>query len=315
MLAIGLSLASTARAAAPEGCPMYFPDLRCDRHGRYEGFSAPMSFPYLFEDPFITTGVYAWGLWHEFPERSVFQGGDATVAAVQLRLAITDRLGLIATQDGFTNMRPDNPLLDSEQGYMDLIAGLKYALIDRPDDRFILSGSLRYKTSQGTRSILQGGGEGGWLPGLSLAYGTGETHVIADVGSYFPVDGDAESSFAFYNLHVDYSVSPRFAPFVELNGIYWIDEGDGSQTVKLSNGARLPISAIQAALGTGPFEGLDVANLGSQRMNGKDYISGAAGFRFAVADRISLGLAYERPLTRTRSITKQRATVSVAFEL
>ena len=85
-------LAWPALAHAEEQCPRWFPDFRCDREGRWEGWVSPVTMPYYFEDPFITTEVQAYGIWHEFPGRSVFQGGDAYVAALQARLAITDRL-------------------------------------------------------------------------------------------------------------------------------------------------------------------------------------------------------------------------------
>ena len=89
-----------AWATDPEPCPTFFPDFRCERSGRYDDFVMPMSDPYIFEDPFITTGVYVWGLWHEFPHDSIFgggkaitsnKGGDVWAIAVQARLAITDR--------------------------------------------------------------------------------------------------------------------------------------------------------------------------------------------------------------------------------
>jgi hypothetical protein len=310
----GAVFAGSAQAAAPENCPTLLPDFQCDRHGRYAGFVAPMSMPYLFEDPFITTGAYLWGLWHDFPESSVFEGGDATIAALQLRVALTDRLAFVASQDGRTSLHPDLDLLDSEKGYMDLIAGLKFALIDRPDDRFILSTSLRYKLASGTGDILQGKGDGGWIPQFSVGWGAGPVNLIADAGMYYPIDGNAEVSFGFWNVHLGYPVTPKLVPFVEVNGIRYFDDGDGTTTVKTSLG-YLPISTVQSALGLSPFEAVDYGNLGSDDVAQNDYITGAVGLRFAVAPRVSLGASYERPLSKRREITKQRATLSLAFEM
>ena len=90
------SIAGAAQALPP--CPTWFPDFRCDRHGRYDGFVPTMMHPYLFEDPFITTGVSAWGVWHQFPDESLLEGGDLWVAALQARVAITDRIAFIATE-------------------------------------------------------------------------------------------------------------------------------------------------------------------------------------------------------------------------
>ncbi len=155
-----------ARAEPPGECPTWLPDLRCERIARYAGFSAPMSAPFLFEDPFITTGVSVWSIWQELPGRSVFRGGDLQAVAVQLRVALTDRLGLIATKDGRVKLNPDRDLLDSETGYLDLGFGLKYALIDAPERRFILTPSLRYEMSNGTTDVFSGNGEGSGLRGV-----------------------------------------------------------------------------------------------------------------------------------------------------
>jgi hypothetical protein len=87
-------------AAQTDDCPTWFPDFRCERQGRYEGFVAPVTAPYLFEDPFITSGVSAWFLQNDFPEKSAFAGGHLSVFALQVRVALTDRLAFIATQDG-----------------------------------------------------------------------------------------------------------------------------------------------------------------------------------------------------------------------
>ena len=117
----------SASALAQE-CPKWFPDLRCEREARWEGFRKPIIAPYLFEDPFVTTGASLYYIYHEFPDDSALGGGEVHVAALQLRLALTERLGFIATKDGYVWLRPDLPLLDDEEGWMNLGAGLKYIL-------------------------------------------------------------------------------------------------------------------------------------------------------------------------------------------
>jgi hypothetical protein len=103
---------------------VWLPDLRCGRSGRWDGFEKPIVQPYLFEDPFVTTALHPYYAWHEFPDDSVLQGGEVHVAALQARLALTDRLGLIATKDGYVWLRPENPLLDDDEGFWDLALGL-----------------------------------------------------------------------------------------------------------------------------------------------------------------------------------------------
>lgn len=307
-------LAAGPLAAQGDECPTWLPDLRCDREPRYPGFVPTLSVPYMFEDPFITTGATVWAIWHDFPESSVFEGGDFRAVSVQLRVALTERLGLVATKDGYYELRPDNDLLDTEKGYGDLAFGLKYALIDRPEDRFILTPSLRYEMTQGTTDVLQGNGEGVWIPALSMGLGLGEYHTMAAFGAQLPVDGDAETTLLFYNLHLGREIFDRFVGVLELNGLHYLDDGDGSTLIKTSLG-RLPLSVVQSALRTGAFDGIDVANLGSDDMEGHDFISLSFGFHYRLRPGLHLGAAYERPITRRREIMKQRATLLLVWDL
>jgi hypothetical protein len=317
-IALALAFALTvglAPRADSQDCPGWFPDLSgCERPARYEGFTAPVGMPFLFEEPFINTGASLWGLWHDLPESSVFEGGEIRAVAAQLRVALTGRLALIATKDGWIELRPDLDLLDTEKGYGDLGLGLKYALIDDPDRRIIVTPSLRYEATQGSGDVLQGNGEGMWVPGLSAGIGMGPANLTAGLGATLPLDGDAESGVLFYGLQLALPLGGRFTPFVGLNGLHYLDSGDGSGTIETSLG-RLPIDTVQNALGTGRFEGLDVANLGSRGVEGHDVIGGSLGFRLRLTERLDLGFAYERPLTRRRDLLKQRATLNLLFEL
>lgn len=267
-----------------------------------------------FEEPFINTGLSAWGLWHEFPDTSVFAGGDVNAIAVQARVAVTDRLAFIATKDGHIHMRPGLSLLDDEKGYGDLGFGFKYALIDRPEDRLIVTPSLRYEMTQGSSDVLQGNGEGVWIPAVSVGSGLGAAHLVGGIGARLPVDGDEESSVLFYSAQVGVSLTERLRPFVGVNGLHYIDGGNGSSTIGTSLGA-LSVETVQTALGTGRFEGIDVANLGSRDVEGQDYLSAAVGFRVALWEGIDLGLSYERPITKRRYITKQRVQLNILIEL
>ncbi len=316
LIAMGsLLLAGPSHAAEPEKeCPTWFPDFRCEREGRYEGFVMPMSAPYLFEDPFITTGLNAVAIYHDFAGNSVFKGGNARVYALQVRVALTDRLGFIATKDGFSGFYTDQPLFGTTDGFFDLMAGFKYALIDNRDANFILTPSLRYQATQGSRDVLAGNGEGMWVPTVSAGWGIGDFRLIGAIGAQLPVDGDENSTPLFYHLHVAYPVTSRLTPFVEMNGLRYLKEGDGSSTIKLK-AASLPISAVQTVVGTGPFEGVDILNLGSEGVDGNDVISLAVGVRYAINRYLSFGFSYEHPVTRRKDIIQQRFSISLVLEL
>jgi hypothetical protein len=314
ILALSLLAAPPALATAP--CPTFFPDFRCDRSGRYEGFVAPLAGPFLFEDPFITTGVSAWGLWHEFPNDSVFGGGDLWGAAVQARIAITDRLALIATKDGYVFLDPGNTAVFRESdGFLNITGGLKYALIDMPEENFILSPSLRFEAPVGNDEVFSGYGDGQVIPALSTAWGIGDLHAIADLGWQVPFDGDKQSTSMFYHLHLDYALLRFFVPLAELSGYHWIDGGHGS--IKATNtklGFDPTLDVAQAALMTGRFEGADVLNLGSRGVGGNDLVTLAFGARIPIGRHVSLGAIYEFPITNREDIFDERVTMNLLLE-
>lgn len=313
VILLGCLSAASARALPPE-CPLLFPDLRCDRQGRYEGFVPPMMHPYLFEDPFITTGVSGWGIWHEFPGDSILDGGHLWAAALQARIAITDRIAFIATRDGWVDFEPGLSLLDNRRGSADLGLGFKVAAIDLPEVPFILTPSLRLQIAQGSQDVLQGNGDGVLIPAVSAAWGRGNFHVIGDVGMEIALDPDAQSTSLFYHLHLDYAVHRFLVPFVEIGGFTYTDGGDGSTKIRLRGGDEVRLRDAQALLGEDPEEGYDYANLGSKSMAGHTVVAGSVGVRVPLTEHVILGAAWEYPLTPSRDVLRQRASMNVIIE-
>jgi hypothetical protein len=311
-----LSLLPAASGSEPPAeCPTWFPDLRgCGRSGRFDGFEKPIVQPYQFEDPFIVTGFYPYYLYHEFPDRSALQGGELHLAAAQIRVAITDRLGFLAGKDGFGWMRPDNPLLDDREGWFNLVAALKYAFAQDREAGWIVSGILRFEVPTGASDMFQGHGDGAVLPSIAGAWTLGRAHLIADFGAQVPFDTSQQSTSLFYHLYGDVAVAPHFQPFVQLSGLTWIDSGDGSMPVRLASGAELPLDVVQSALGTGAFEGADVANLGSRGVRGLDLWTIAAGVHVPINRHVTLSAAYERPFSHHKGIFQDRVTTSVRIE-
>ena len=312
-----VSVSMSLPAAADEAkCDGFLPDFRCERDARYEGFVAPLSMPYIFEDPFITTGLSAHYIWHEFPNDSITAGGDANVYALQIRVALTDRLSFIATQDGYMQFRPDLSLLDDDaSGWMNLMAGLKYALIEMPEERFILTPSLRFQTAQGSSDVLAGNGNGIWVPGVSFGWGPGPVRILGSVVAELPLDGDENSSPLFWNLHLSVPLMAGFTPLIELNGIHILDDGDGEMPVKLVNGAVIPIETAFDALDVEPEEGNDVLNFGSQGVKGNDLVSFTVGARMQLMREVSLGVGWEHPVTRRKDLLQNRLYINLLWEL
>ena len=300
-------------ASAVEPCPTWFPDFRCERSGRFEGFVGTIQMPYLFEDPFITTGAQLVGIYHEYPGHSVFEGGHLGVLALQLRLALTDRLAFIATKDGYVWHRPDLDILPNEDGWYDIALGFKYALLQDREKNYIVSPSFRIDIPVGQTRVYQNLGSGVGIPAVSAAWGWEKFHVIGDFGARLPFDMGLESTSLFWNLHLDYAVFKHFVPLVEFGGMHWTGSGNGSRPIETSLGT-LSLEQAQTALGTGSFEGVDVANLGSRSVGGNGIVVGSFGARFPVNEHISFGGAYSFPLTDRDDIWKQRATVNMLLE-
>jgi hypothetical protein len=302
-------------AAANNSCGEWFPDLQCDFNGRWSGFAMPIASPYLFEEPFITTGLYGYGIWHDFPRSSVFGGGEAWVAALQARLAITDRLAFIATKDGYAFFDPGNDaVFRNSDGFFDISAGFKYALIQLPEKNFILTPSLRIDIPVGNEEVFSGNGDGVLIPAVSSAWGIGRFAAIGDLGGQVPFDGGKESSMLFYHLSLQAALHEHFVPLLELSGYHWTDGGDGTREVDTRLG-KLTVSQAQAALGLGSFEGADVVSLGTRDVDGNDLVTLSAGARFPLGCGLTFGAAYEFPITNREDIFHQRVTMTLTFEL
>lgn len=316
LLAAALLLAGFAPPAAAlegEACPTWFPDFRCERSGRFDGFVAPMQMPYLFEDPFITTGLQVVGIYHEYPGDSAFDGGGLWVLAAQARVALTDRLAFIATKDGYVWHRPGSNALPNEDGFYDITAGFKYALFQDREKNYIVSPSFRVDIPTGQKKVFNGNGSGVGIPAVSAAWGYERFHVMGDFGARLPFDMDKESTSLFWNLHLDYALFKYFVPLFEIGGMHWTGHGDGSLKIRLKGGGSVPLSAVQAS-GIGSFEGIDVANLGAKSVTGNVLIVATFGVRVPITKHLSLGGSYGMPITDREDLWRQRATLNVLLE-
>ena len=173
LLALGASAVaavslSTANAGAPVAAKNPAP---VDAFDWKANTIAPVTNPIFFEDPVIRSEVRPIFVYHTIDKSFITAGGHATLYALQIRYALTDRLAFIATQDGHFDI--DSPGLDVD-GWMDLAAGFKYALIDDAANQFILTPGLTFHIPTGDREIFQGRGGGEFRPFVSFAKGFGD---------------------------------------------------------------------------------------------------------------------------------------------
>ncbi|MBX3374347.1 MAG: hypothetical protein KF817_10975 [Phycisphaeraceae bacterium] len=250
-------------------------------------FVHPVTSPYYHEDAFITSDVRGWFVRHDFPRASLIGGGSASVAAVQLRLALTERLGFVAYKDGYTWFRSG---LVRDDGWNDLAAGLKYAVVQDWENQFHLALGAGYELSVGDTKVLQDDSEFRLFAAVNKGFGPwhlgGTVNWLIASGSEDAL-GDADR--LFWHLHLDYRFNDWFSPVVELNGYHVI--GKGTEVL--------------------PFQGVDVANFGG----GDDVITVGLGaeFRPFQTDTLGLRAAFETPITHGDDLWGWRMTFSLVW--
>jgi len=182
----------------------------------------------LNETPFITTELRPLYAHHNIPSDFVTGGGNVDAVALQGRLAITDRLGLIATTDGYADVDFNNVLEDAD-GFLDIAFGLKYALISAPASGQILTAGLRYTAPTGTLNTgaieLTGQGYGYLNPFVTGAKTWDVVQAQGSAGVQIALSDD-NWSYVHLGGHMNVRLTPQFFPFIEANALIPIDGGD-----------------------------------------------------------------------------------------
>jgi hypothetical protein len=242
-----------------------------------------MTNPVHFEDPRTLTEARAIFLHHKVPLTA--GGGDINAIAVQLRAALTDRLSVIATKDGY--ITSTNPLLDD--GWLDINLGLKYNLLRNPRLQRLFSVGATYEMPIGSTRSLQGNGDG--IFHLFSSYGQriyGWNWLLGK-GVIIPVDDEAESSWMYVSTHLSHRIADTNLFFLtEFNWYNYLQSGAG---------------------GIPGVEGGDLFNLGSTGVTGNDIVTGAFGVKYKPSNSLELGIAWENPLTERRDVLENRLTI------
>jgi hypothetical protein len=282
LAAVSLSTA-TAGTVAPKNPPLEAVDWKVNT-------IAPVTNPIFFEDAIIRSEIRPIFVHHTI-DNNFLGGGTAQLYALQLRYAVTDRLALIATQDGYFDV--NNDAIANPDGWMDLAAGFKYALIDNPAAQFILTPGLTFHIPTGDRRVFQGRGGGEFNPFVSFQKGFGDLHVSGNLGLRIPVTSDEQNLMAHYSLMVDYYVSRWFIPFVSAN--FWTNLNDGTNFPGLRS------------------NGYDVINFGGSNANGVTQGMVGVGFRSRITSSIDIGAAYEVAAVRPHGLTNNRLTFDMCI--
>ena len=262
---------------------------------------SPVANPILFEDPKVTTEVRPIYMYHSLPNTFNYSGGQVPlggqvqVTALQIRYALTERLGLIASKDGYIEFQPKNTLAH-EYGWADLAAGLKYELINDEKDQFIITPGFTLTVPTGGHNVYQGNGSGEWNLFVSAEKGFDRLHVTANTGFIIPNNFAESTSQLHYSAQVDYFVCQYFIPFAVANG-YTI----------LSNGNH---NVLPVPLNT---EGYDLINFGSTDASGSTQFTVGGGARSRLVKNVDVGVAYELGVGNSVGIFHTRITADLIW--
>jgi len=271
--------------------------------GDSDGFClvSPVTNPLFFEDPQIRTEIRPLFIYHGLPDNvgqaQVPLGGDVRVYAVQARWAITDRLALIATKDGYVDFNPDKTLAGTD-GWADLGAGLKYALIKDVERKFILTPGVKFELPTGEGKVFQGNGSGEFDLFISSAKQWGNFELMGNAGLRLPIDQNEETMQAHYSVQLAYPLHKYFKPFATASAFTVLSEGDGT--------AFAPASSLG-------FEGGDLINWGASGADGKTQVYVGGGFRSALCSFADLGFAGEVGVGDHKGLFDKRFTVDLAI--
>ena len=131
--------------------------------GKHTRYIPSVSNPLFNESPYITTELRPILLRNEIPADFVTAGGTIDIAALEIRVALNDRWGIIASKDGYVDMKFDAVLPD-EHGAANVSLGVKYAAYSNPKTNRIVSVGVEYEGPVGHlqtgRIDLQGAGDG-----------------------------------------------------------------------------------------------------------------------------------------------------------
>jgi hypothetical protein len=255
---------------------------------RFTDFISPMTNPVFFEDPRNLTEARVIFLNHQIPG-SVLGGGDVQLLATEFRAAITDRLSIIATKDGYIFAGNDAPPIN---GWANVNAGLKYNLYADPAQQRLISLGTRLEMPVGSYRALQGNSGTGVFD-LFLTGGTqlGDlSHVVSAAGFRLPAYPNIQNEQFYWSLHFDRRMQNRpIYGLMEFNWYHWMSNVAGGL----------------------PVEGLDLYNFGSSNVAGTNIVTGAVGVKYKPSPNSEIGVCWEVPLTVQRDIIDNRITADL----
>ncbi len=259
----------------------------------FDNFIGPMTNPVLSKDARSLTEARVLFVQNKIDPQHPFGSGDFQAYGLQLRLALTERLTLIADKEGYAKISP--AVGADADGALNLAVGLKYAFIRDVENQFLLTGGFMYEIPTGSGDVFQDHGDGifSFFASTGKEF-AGTSHWLNTVGYQVPVDGNAHSSFIYWSTHVDRQYGGWFYPMIEANWYHWVSSGN---------------RGLPAALG----EGDGLINLGTSGVTGNDVVTVAIGAKAKINRHVEFGGAWELPVSPRHDLLNNRLTADLIF--
>ena len=265
----------------------------------FDDFISPMINFVFFEDPRTLTELRPIFVHHNLPqvlESGITADGSVQLYAFQIRLALTERLSLIAVKDGLIVEDVDGAT-DSiiDDGIADVAIGLKYNLIRDDCNGTLLSAGFTYEIPIGSNDAQQGVGDGEFhyfaTGGQRLMYG--DAHLLSSFGWRQPVNTDTRTSSVHWSSQLDYRLSEQF---YILTGVTWWHWTDSAST-------GLPLGVA----------GQDLFNFASTNVTNNNLVTQNVGVKWKPSGHIEAGLAYEFPLSGFEDVIESRVQAELIW--
>ena len=293
-LFVAAILGQAGSARAQDGFTFDFHGSLGEGPTKHQRYVPPLANPLFNETPYITTEIRPIFIHQRIPRAFLTRGGHVDIWAAEIRVALTERLGIIASKDGYADIDFDQGLPDTS-GFANISAGLKYALHSDAKDQSILSIGIEYEPPTGdikTGGIsLQGRGSGLLDLFVTGAKAWGKFGLQGSLGVNLAMDSDHDSSMLHWSGHADYELFQNFFPMFEINGFTTIDHGRRTRGVN--------------------FEGVDLVNFGST--DSGTVVTLAGGFRYRFSPHIQMGAGYESTVTGRKDLLDDRIYVDLVI--
>lgn len=252
----------------------------------FDNFIGPISNPIFTKDPRALTEARLLFIQNHIPSGHPLGGGDFQVYALQVRVALTDRLSFIADKDGHAVIK--TPAGGKKTGWLNLAAGLKYSFIRDEERQLLVTSGFMFEPQTGEADVFQSNGRGLFTVFGTLGKEFGcKNHLLLNGGYHFPVDSNANSSLFYAQVHLDRQMFGWMYPLVELNWFHWTQGGN---------------RGLPPALG----EGDGLLNLGTTGVAGNDLVTVAAGLKAKLSRNLDAGFAYEVPISNRKDLLSNR---------